>query len=725
MSNLVKQKSPSAPTTTIAVAASGKKDSKLALRWALENFISDGRRIVFKILHVRPRITAVPSLRSRAYHPISHNMRKFIESEVPTTDLDWEPYFCFVYFVSKGKLSKVQTASLPINKVSDFDKDQPSVSFNSFSGYASATQTGCSDAVLSKPQLHAQSLVDQRYRALLTVNQYNNSGIASAINMTHSRTSQIHDEGAFASTGSAHAEVHEDSSGASDKKNCQESDHSGAPSRTSLSDGPTDSSFSNNEVISGELEKIRFELHHVQETFKLVQEKSDTSSKISELSNHKDELELVTTEEKARELVKYEKEKHEAADEEAEKICLESELVQKKEAVVIASYKAKEKHKLENAYAYLDNQFEKFGWEEISSATSSFSDTLRVGEGAFGSVYKCTLRHITVAVKVLKAIGIQKDKQFLREIEILNRIRHPHLLMLIGACPEHGCLVYEYMENGSLDDRLRRKNDTPPLPWFDRFRIAWEVASALLFLHSSKPRPVVHRDLKPANILLDHNLVSKIGDVGLCTLIPTDHSTMATVYKNTGLVGTYCYVDPEYQRTGLVSPKSDVFAFGVVVLQLLTGHPPMGLAHFVEKAIEEDRLEEILDASAGTWPIKESKELAYLGLRCAEFRHKDRPDLKDDILPVLMKLKEFADGEKSSNPNALGPPSHFLCPILQDVMEDPWVAPDGYTYERRAIERWLSNQDTSPMTNLPLPNKNLVPNRALSSAISEWKSRNH
>ncbi|XP_049933603.1 U-box domain-containing protein 51-like [Nymphaea colorata] len=147
--------------------------------------------------------------------------------------------------------------------------------------------------------------------------------------------------------------------------------------------------------IHDELEKIRFELHHVQEMFKLVQEQSDPSSKKSELSNHKDELELVTTEGKAREPLKYEKKKHEAADEEAEfvKVCLESELVPKKEAVVIASYKAKEKHKLENACAYLDNQFEKFGWEEISSATSSLSDTLRVGEGAFGYVYKCTLRH--------------------------------------------------------------------------------------------------------------------------------------------------------------------------------------------------------------------------------------------------------------------------------------------------------------------------------------------
>lgn len=251
------------------------------------------------------------------------------------------------------------------------------------------------------------------------------------------------------------------------------------------------------------------------------------------------------------------------------------------------------------------------------------------------------------------------------QLEVLSKIRHPHLLLLLGACPDHGCLVYEYMENGSLDDRLFRKGNSPPIPWFVRFRIAWEIASALLFLHNSKPKPIVHRDLKPANILLDHNLVSKIGDVGLATLLPTDLAN-ATAYKDTALVGTFCYIDPEYQRTGLVSSKSDLYALGVVILQLVTAKPAMGLAHLVETALLENRFEDLLDAAAGDWPLEGTQELAALGLSCAELRRSDRPDLKNDVLPMLLRLKGLAETAQASMPKTQElPPSHFICPILQ------------------------------------------------------------
>lgn len=252
------------------------------------------------------------------------------------------------------------------------------------------------------------------------------------------------------------------------------------------------------------------------------------------------------------------------------------------------------------------------------------------------------------------------------QLKILSEIHHPHLLLLLGACLDHGCLVYEFMENGSLEDRLLRKNGTPPIPWFERYRIAWEVASALAFLHSSKPKPIIHRDMKPANILLDHNLVSKIGDVGLSTMLHSDPISMSTTYNDAGPVGTLCYMDPEYQRSGLISPKSDVYAFGMVILQLLTAKPAIALAHVVETALNDGCLLEILDQEAGNWPIEETKELAELGLSCAELWRKDRPDLNDKVLPALEKLKEVGDKARVlSSRVQSAPPIHLTCPILK------------------------------------------------------------
>ncbi|KAI7980523.1 U-box domain-containing protein 35 [Camellia lanceoleosa] len=302
---------------------------------------------------------------------------------------------------------------------------------------------------------------------------------------------------------------------------------------------------------------------------------------------------------------------------------------------------------------------------------------------------------------------------YIDKLEILSRIRHPHLLILLGACPDYGSLVYEYMENGSLEDRLLRKNNTPPIPWFERYRISWEVTSALVFLHNSNPQPIIHRDLKPANILLDRNFVSKIGDVELSKMLESDPSVISTMCKDTGLVGTLSYIDLEYQRTGLISPKSDVYAFGMVILQLLTAKPAVALAHVVEIAVDDGNFADLLDLEAGNWPIEETKELAVLGLKCMELRRRDRPDLRDQVLPALEILKEFADRAQGMASNAQpAPPNHFICPILQ---------PMG-TLTIAKLYAWLEENDKSSMTNLLLLTRNLIPNYTLLSAIRGWKS---
>lgn len=219
------------------------------------------------------------------------------------------------------------------------------------------------------------------------------------------------------------------------------------------------------------------------------------------------------------------------------------------------------------------------------------------------------------------------------------------MVLLLGACPEYGCLVYEYMAKGSLEDRLFQQGNskTPAIPWQLRFRIAAEIGTALLFLHQTKPEPIVHRDLKPGNILLDHNYVSKISDVGLARLVPPSVQDSVTQYRMTSTAGTFCYIDPEYQQTGMLGTKSDVYSLGVMFLQLITAKSPMGLTHHVEQALELGTFAELLDPAVPDWPVEEATNFAKLALQCAEMRRKDRPDLGKVLLPELNRLRALAE----------------------------------------------------------------------------------
>lgn len=226
------------------------------------------------------------------------------------------------------------------------------------------------------------------------------------------------------------------------------------------------------------------------------------------------------------------------------------------------------------------------------------------------------------------------------QVEVLSCMRHPKMVILMGVCPEYGSLVYEYMDNGSLEDRLFRKGNTPPIPWWIRFKIAADIATGLLFLHQAKPEPLVHRDLKPANILLDHNYTCKISDVGLARLVPPKVADDVTQYLMTSAAGTLCYIDPEYQQTGELGTKSDIYSLGVMFLQIITARPPMALAHNVERSIEEGTFEDQLDPAVPDWPVQEALNFAKLALKCTKPR-KERPDLCNEIVPELNRLKEL------------------------------------------------------------------------------------
>ncbi|CAL9074139.1 unnamed protein product [Musa textilis] len=334
-------------------------------------------------------------------------------------------------------------------------------------------------------------------------------------------------------------------------------------------------------------------------------------------------------------------------------ISLQSEYVELRRERDDAIKKAEELHqKLEEMATSIQGEesFFEFSYSELEKATSNFDDSLKIGEGGYGSVYKGTLGQKTVAIKKLNSEGMQGQKEFHKEINVLSQLRHPNLVNLIGTCVEAWALVYDFFPNGSLEDRLTCKDNTPPLTWQIRIQVAAEICSALNFLHSNKHLSVVHGDLKPANILLDANFVSKLGDFGICRLVQSNNNT--TLYRCTHALGTFVYMDPEFLASGEITPLSDIYSFGIILLRLLTGRSPFGINRAVQQALNKGCLSDILDASAGNWPYVEVKELACLGLRCCEITRRSRPDAGEawNLLEPLVKSVSLPELSLKSSP---------------------------------------------------------------------------
>ncbi|XP_034887395.1 U-box domain-containing protein 33 [Populus alba] len=349
-----------------------------------------------------------------------------------------------------------------------------------------------------------------------------------------------------------------------------------------------------------------------------------------------------------------------------------------------------------------------FSLSDLQTATCNFSESFKLGQGGCGQVYKGEMLGRTVAIKRLHPNNMQGQSEFQKEVQVLGKLQHPHLVTLLGACPEAWSLVYEYLPNGSLQDRLFQKSNIAPLTWKIRTRIIAEISSALCFLHSSKPEKIVHGDLKPQNILLNSELSCKICEFGICRLVTEDSLYQPSFRWSTIPKGSFPYTDPEFQRIGVLTPKSDIYAFGVIILQLLTGKPPAGLVGEVRRT---RKLASILDPSA-EWPMIVARRLVDLALQFCELSSRGRPDLTPTLVRELEQLHVSEERPV---------PSFFLCPILQEIMHDPQVAADGFTYEGEALRGWLANgRETSPMTNLRLDHLRLTPNHALRLAIQDW-----
>ncbi|KAL9815520.1 putative U-box domain-containing protein 50, protein kinase RLK-Pelle-RLCK-IXb family [Arabidopsis thaliana] len=347
--------------------------------------------------------------------------------------------------------------------------------------------------------------------------------------------------------------------------------------------------------------------------------------------------------------------------------------------------------------------------EDIRLATETYSDRLRLKSGGnWTNVYRGRIKHTTVTVKVIG--DCLSDEAFGAKVKLLNEIRHPNLVAIAGFCSQRPkCLLFEYMHNGNLRDNLftsqRKSRRSKILKWHDRIRIAHQVCSGLGFLHSVKPKPIVHGRLTPSKILLDRNLVPKITGFGL--IMHSDQS----------------------------DTKPDVMAFGVLLLHLLTGRNWPGLLKAM--SMNQTSILRDLDQTAGKWPLELAKEFGALAVKCSSVNRGGNMDFStNEIMEELGKIREKADEFKTKggyeeatnsnmdegDPNDI--PSVFMCPILQEVMKNPHVAADGFSYELEAIQEWLSmGHDTSPMTNLRLDYQMLTPNHTLRSLIQDWHSK--
>ncbi|KAJ8765123.1 hypothetical protein K2173_010609 [Erythroxylum novogranatense] len=290
-----------------------------------------------------------------------------------------------------------------------------------------------------------------------------------------------------------------------------------------------------------------------------------------------------------------------------------------------------------------------FSFSELKSATRNFRSDTVLGEGGFGKVFKGWLDEkapgktgsgTVIAVKKLNGESWQGFEEWQSEVNFLGRLYHPNLVRLVGYCweEEELLLVYEFMQKGSLENHLfGRGSAVQPLPWDIRIKIAIGAAKGLAFLHTSD-KQVIYRDFKASNILLDGSYTAKISDFGLAKLGPSDSRSHVT----TRVMGTYGYAAPEYVATGHLYVKSDVYGFGVVLVEILTGlraidtNRPTGRHNLVDwiKPYLSDRrkLKSIMDSRLeGRYPSKAAFRIAQLALTCLESEPKHRPPMKDVV----------------------------------------------------------------------------------------------
>ncbi|BAT86038.1 hypothetical protein VIGAN_04365100 [Vigna angularis var. angularis] len=303
-----------------------------------------------------------------------------------------------------------------------------------------------------------------------------------------------------------------------------------------------------------------------------------------------------------------------------------------------------------------------FAFNELRTATRNFRPDSMVGEGGFGSVFKGWIDEQTlaptkagtgmvIAVKRLNQESNQGHIEWLTEINYLGQLSHPNLVKLIGYSLEddHRILVYEFVAKGSLDNHLfRRASYIEPLSWNIRMKIALDAAKGLAFLHSDEV-DVIFRDFKTSNILLDSNYNAKLSDFGLAKNGPEGDKS----HVSTRVMGTFGYAAPEYIATGHLTKRSDIYSFGVVLLELMSGkraldsNRPNGEHNLVEWAkpllINKHKISQVMDARIeGQYSKREAKRIAHLAIQCLSTDQKLRPNI-GDVVRSLEHLQDSND----------------------------------------------------------------------------------
>ncbi|XVF13872.1 hypothetical protein REPUB_Repub09cG0006500 [Reevesia pubescens] len=292
------------------------------------------------------------------------------------------------------------------------------------------------------------------------------------------------------------------------------------------------------------------------------------------------------------------------------------------------------------------NRAQTFTYQQLANATKNFRKESLIGQGGFGAVYKGQLESTSqvVAVKQLDKTGLQGEKEFLVEVLMLSLLRHPNLVNLIGYCAEgdQRLLVYEYMPQGSLEDHLHYLTpDQKPLDWNTRMTIAASAAKGLEYLHSEANPPVIYRDLKSSNILLGEGFNPKLSDFGLAKFGPSGDKS----HVSTRIMGTHGYCAPEYLNSGKLTMKSDIFSFGVVLLELITGRKALDGSRAREERFLVDwarpmlkdgmnvlnLADPLLGGHFSKSTLKKALEVAFM---CIQENANSRPSISDVVLAL-------------------------------------------------------------------------------------------